>query len=172
MLKVGAIVATPFLMGALFFGATGILLVDVREGGTDGTHIVIPVPLVLAQVALAVAPAEARYVKCEDFAEYQEISVRLAEELSRCPDFIIAEVVERDESVLVRKEGKCITVDVKDGDEQVHCRVPLKSVARMLASYDGEGFSTSSMIRALRSAPRGDLVHVRDGQDEVRITRL
>ncbi len=95
MLKVGAIVATPFLLVALFLGATGILLVDVREGGADGTHIVIPVPLVLAQAALAFAPAEARYVKCEDFAQYQEIAVRLAEELSRCPDFIIAEVVER-----------------------------------------------------------------------------
>ncbi len=172
MLKVGAIVATPFLLVALFLGATGILLVDVREGGPDGTHIVIPVPLVVAHAALAFAPAEARHVKCEDFGQYQEVAVRLAEELSRCPDFIIAEVVERDESVLVRKTGKCITIDVKDGDEQVHCRVPLKSVARMLAAYDGEGFSTSAMIRALGSAPRGDLVHVRDGEDEVRITRL
>lgn len=141
MLKVGAIVATPFLLVALFLGVTGILIVDVREGGPDGTHIVIPVPLVVAQAALALAPAEARYVKC-------------------------------DESVLVRKEGKCITIDVNEADEQVHCRVPLKSVARILAAYDGEGFSTSTMIRALRSAPRGDLVHVRDGQDEVRITRL
>jgi hypothetical protein len=172
MLKVGAIVAAPFLIVALFFGATGILLVDVREGGPDGTHIMIPVPLVLAQAALAMAPAQARHVKCDNFGQYQEMAVRLAEELSRCPDFIIAEVVEGDESVLVRKEGKCITIDVNEADEQVHCRVPLKSVARLLDSYDGEGFSTSAMIRALRSAPRGDLVHVRDGQDEVRITRL
>jgi hypothetical protein len=172
MLKIGAIVATPFLISALFLGATGVLLVDVREGGPDGTHIVFPVPLIVAQAALSLAPAEARYVKCENFGRYQEIAVRLAEELSRCPDFIIAEVVERDESVLVRKEGTCITVDVKEANEQVHCRLPLKAVARILASYDGEGFSTSAMIRALRSAPRGDLVHVRDGQDEVRITRL
>ena len=172
MLKVGAIIATPFLASALFLGATGVLLVDVREGGPDGTHIVIPVPLIVAQAALSLAPDEARYVKCEDLGQYQEIGVRLAEELSRCPDFIIAEVVEGNESVLVRKEGKCITVDVKEGEEQVHCRVPLKSVARILAAHDGEGFSTMEVIKALRHAPRGDLVHVRDGQDEVRITRL
>ena len=85
MLKIGAIVATPFLASALFLGATGVLLVDVREGGPDGTHIVIPVPLIVAQAALSLAPEEARYVKCEDLGQYQEIGVRLAEELARCP---------------------------------------------------------------------------------------
>jgi hypothetical protein len=154
---------------ALFLGVTGILLVDVRGSRRDPHR---SIPLVVAQAALALAPAEARYVRCENLGQYQEIATRLVDELTRCPDFVIAEVVERDESVLVRKEGKCITIDVKEADEQVHCRVPLKSVARILAAYDGEGFSTSTMIRALRSAPRGDLVHVRDGQDEVRITRL
>ncbi len=50
--------------------------------------------------------------------------------------------------------------------------MPVKSVARILAAHDREGFSTTGLIKALRHAPRGDLVHVRDGQDEVRITRL
>ncbi len=172
MLKVAAILATPLVASGLFLGATGVLLVDVREGGPDGMHIVVPVPLIVAQAALSFAPEEARMVKCGDVAQYRELGVRLAEELSRCPDFTIVEVAERNESVVVRKEGKCITVDVNEPGEQVHCRIPLKSVARILAAHDGEGFRTVEAIKALRHAPRGDLIYVRDGQDEVRIRRL
>ena len=36
--------------------ATGVAWVDVREGGANGTHIVIPVPLVAAEVAAAFVP--------------------------------------------------------------------------------------------------------------------
>ena len=62
MLKVAAILATPLVASGLFLGATGVLLVDVREGGPDGMHIVVPVPLIVAQAALSFAPEEARMV--------------------------------------------------------------------------------------------------------------
>jgi hypothetical protein len=172
MLKIGAFVATPFLLIALFLGATGVVLVNVREGGPDGTHITVPVPLVLARAVLAVAPAEARHIQCEGIGHYRDIALEVADALQDCPDFTIAEIHQRDELVLVRKEGSCVVVDVQDPDEQVHCRVPLRSAAWVLASCDEDGFSTSSLIRAMSAAPRGDIVHVRDGQDEVRITKL
>ena len=37
----------------------GVVVVDVREGGPDGHRIVVPVPLVFAQAALALAPVVA-----------------------------------------------------------------------------------------------------------------
>jgi hypothetical protein len=172
MLKVGLILASPFLIMALVVGATGVVVVDVQEGGEDGTHIVVPVPLVLAQVALTFAPDEAKYVECLELAQYQELAERIVKELEDVPDFTLLEVEDGGENVLIRKVGESLMVDVIDCGEEVHCQVPLKAVNRVLRSYDGRGFSTKSMVWALRSAPRGDLVYVRDGDDVVRIKKL
>lgn len=172
MLKIGIIIAAPFLLMALALGATGIVVVDVQEGGPDGNHIVVPVPLVLAQVALGFAPDEARYVECTELADYHEIAEKIVAELREIEDFTMVEVIEGNENVLIRKVGDSLLVDVLDGDEEVHCRVPLKAVGRMLASYDGEGFSTRKLIWAVRGAGRGQLVHVIDGDDEVKIRIL
>jgi hypothetical protein len=42
----------------------------------------------------------------------------------------------------------------------------------MLESHDGRGFRTRDLVAALQAAPRGQIVHVRDGQDEVRVRIL
>ena len=54
--KLAFILGVPVAMLATV-ASLGVVVVDVREGGPDGHHIVVPVPLVLAQAALAVAPA-------------------------------------------------------------------------------------------------------------------
>ncbi len=172
MLKVGIIIAAPFLLLALALGATGIVVVDVQEGGPNGSHIVVPVPLILAQAAVSFAPEEAKYVECGELGDYQEVAKKIVAELREVEDFTMVEVVDNEENVLIRKVGDSLLVDVLDGDEEVHCRLPLKAVGRMLASYDGEGFSTRSLIWAVRGAGRGQLVHVIDGDDEVKIRIL
>lgn len=172
MLKIGIIIAAPFLLLALALGATGIVVVDVQEGGPDGTHIVVPVPLALAQLAMTFAPSEAKYVECRELADYHELAEKIVAELRDVEDFTMVEVIEDNENVLIRKVGDSLLVDVLDGKEEVHCRLPLKSIGRILASYDGEGFSTKSAIWALRGAGRGEVVHVIDGDDEVSIRIL
>jgi hypothetical protein len=47
--------AMPLAAGATV-AATGIAWVDVREGGPRGTHVVVPVPLLAAEVAAAFVP--------------------------------------------------------------------------------------------------------------------
>jgi hypothetical protein len=171
--KLGIALATPFILVAVMMGASGVVVVDVKEGGPDGMHIVVPVPLFLAQAALTFAPDEAQYVECPEFAPYQAMAERIIEELGNQPDFVMVEVIEGDEKVLVQKVGNELQIDVEEGSsERVHCRVPLKSALEIIQSYDGRGFPTKAAIWGLKRAPMGTLVHVIDGDDEVKIRRF
>src|SRR5512143_302516 len=58
MAKLAVILGVPIALLATV-ASLGIVVVDVREGGPSGSHIVVPVPLVFAQAALALAPAVA-----------------------------------------------------------------------------------------------------------------
>ncbi len=173
MLKLGIILASPFLLVALVFGWTGVAVVSVQESGPGGTHITVPVPLVLAQAALTFAPDEAKYVECPDLAKWQPLAEKVTEALRRCPDFTLVQVEqENGQNILIRKAGNCLVVDVTGDGQDVHCRVPLAAAQRFLASYDGRGFPTKAAIWALRGAPRGELVHVNDGNDDVSVRIL
>lgn len=168
--KVGIAIAAPFLLTAIFIGATGVVVVDVKEGGPDGHHFMIPVPLALAQAALSFAPAEARYVECPDFAPYRDLTLRILEELDSIPDAVLVEVEDGNEHVLIRKEGKNLRVNVVDGaDQVVDCKIPLETAMKIVRDYDGTGFHTMAALKGLGRASMGTLVHVQDGEDEVRI---
>jgi hypothetical protein len=172
LLKAGLFLGTPFLLMALLIGASGVVVVDVHEGGPDGHHFVIPVPLFLAQAALTFAPHEAKYIPCEEFAPYQELSVRVLEELEMAPDGLLVEVHDGGETVLIRKVGKNLQIDVESAGEEVHCTLPIQGAIDMIEAYDGHGFPTKAAIGGIRHARRGTLVHVKDASDEVRIRVL
>lgn len=143
-------------------------VVDVREGGPDGMHIIVPVPLALARLALTFAPAEAKYVQLPEIAEYLPYAERIVEELRNAPDGVLVSVEDRDETVLIEKVGDTLEVHVADGDTVVDVTVPLDTVLDVLRAYDGEGFDTRDLIRALGRA-HGNVVHVRDGDEEIKI---
>ena len=171
--KLGLIAAAPFVLTGMLFGATGVVLVDVKEGQPDGSHIVVPVPLLLAQAAMSFAPDEARYVSCPQFARYQKVALTVLEELEHAPDGVLVEARDGAESVTISKEGKVLRINVEDGGgESVEVNVPLKGARRAVEAYDGHGFPTKAALRELRRAPRGTLVHVKDGRDEVTIRLL
>lgn len=54
MSKLGLVFGIPLAILAL----TGVMVVDVREGGPDGHRIVLPVPMLLAEVVLCVMPQD------------------------------------------------------------------------------------------------------------------
>ena len=85
----------------------------------------------------------------------------------------LVEVLDGSDHVVIRKEGKVLKVNVESEDgETVECVLPIKGALKAVRSFDGEGFRTSVAFSALRSAPRGTLVHVKDGGDEVSIRLL
>ena len=161
-------VAVP-VAGAGVVAATGVAWVDVKEGGRNGTHIVLPVPLALAQTAAAFVPT-------------RNSTFTLARPRSTCPspgkpsrpwptapDGELVRVEERNELVVITKVGRTLHIQVKDDGEEVEVNVPIEMALEVLGP-DGT-ISPSRAIGALRHARLTKLVevHGRDGE-RVKIT--
>ncbi len=168
MIKVAAILALPLALLSIV-ASSSCLVVDVREGGPDGMHIVVPVPLALAQLAVAFVPSEHTRVPCPEAAEFLPMAQRIIEELQDMEDIELVRVEDGHELVVVSKIGENLEVEVFGNDEEVKVSLPLYAIEDILASFDGETFEASEAIAALRSVSNMDLVHVRDGDEEVKI---
>jgi hypothetical protein len=164
----GTLLAVPMTLGMLLY-ATGLAVVDVRQGGPDGRRIIVPVPLAVANGALLFLDDDSTRLRCPEFAEHREAAVRLARELQRSPDGRFVEVEGRDEQVTIDKAGDTLIVEVHDGGNDVHVRVPISAAVDLLESYDGESFQAKDVLAAVRGGPSGEWVNVRDGDDHVRI---
>ncbi len=130
------------LLASLALGATVRTVyqaekVSVSVQPRDGGAINVAVPAALATVALAAiefVPLEALPlddvpVEALDALEHylpaaQEALDRLAEQ----PDFVLVEVSSRDETVLVRKEGRKLRIVVESNDGRVDVSIPLSTV--------------------------------------------
>lgn len=170
--KLAAITVLPMLLVGGVVANSSVLLVDVDEGET-GTRIMIPVPLAVAQVALAFAPDHIKRLEVpEEASRYLPYLDRIVGELERIPDALLVDVEDGTDHVQLYKEGDTIRVRVRErSDTRVDVNVPLAMVRAVVDAYDAEGgyFRASRLVGALRAAPSGDLVHVLDGQEEVRI---
>ncbi len=149
----------------------GIVVVDVQEGGPDGQRIVVPLPLVLAQTAVAVAPlAAAEKLRIPDQAalEHMGVAREVLRALAESPDGELVRVEERDEQVVISKAGSTLQIRVHDGKEDVAVNVPMRLALQALPDEHGN-IRTAALAAALGSVRFTDLVDVRDGNDHVRI---
>ena len=170
MLKLAMILGVPIAMLATV-ASLGVVVVDVREGGPDGSRIVVPVPLVFAQAALAIAPLAAPADKLRlphEAAEHMGLAREVLEALAAAPDGELVRVEERDEQVLITKEGRTLKVRVTGKRENVSVNVPLQLALEALPGPDGR-IRTAALAGALGSLRFTDLVEVQDGNDHVRV---
>ena len=137
-----------------------------------GTGSWCPVPLVFAQAALAVAPvvAPADKLRIPDNEALQHIGVarEVLEALAAAPDGELVRVEERDELVVITKEGRSLRVHVSGKKENVTVNVPLHLALQALPGEDGR-IRTAALAGALAGVRFTDLVDVRDGDDHVRV---
>ncbi len=168
--KVAALTLLPVALVGGVVANSSIMIVEVDS---EDVHIMVPVPLSLAQMAMVFAPSEAKYVEIPEGAEYFPYLGRMVEELRNIPDGVmLVEVQDRGDHVQIFKEEDVLRIQVEEtGDTQVNVRVPLATIAAMVDAYDTETgtLRTSRVVGALRAAPSGDLVHVIDGDEEVHI---
>ncbi len=170
MVKLVAVLAVPVALLATV-ASLGVVVVDVQEGGPGGHRIMIPVPLVFAQAALAVAPLVAQEeLRIPDEAiEHIGIAREILEALADAPDGVLVHVEEPDEEVLIRKEGDKLVIQVRGRNgEDVSVNVPLSLALSALPDSDGQ-ISTLAMAGSLSALRFTDLVEVHDGNDHVRI---
>jgi hypothetical protein len=161
-------VAVP-VAGAGVVAATGVAWVDVKEGGRNGTHIVLPVPLALAQTAAAFLPEQKQHLHLGGAARYLPVAREALQALADGADGELVRVEDREEQVVITKIGRSLHVEVKDHGEDVDVNVPIEMALQVLGE-DGS-ISPSRAIGALRHARLTKLVEVngRNG-DRVKIT--
>jgi hypothetical protein len=171
MAKLAILLGVPVALLATI-ASLGVMVVDVREGGPGGHHIIVPVPLVLAQAALAVGPA---FVPDKDLRIHDNEALRhvglareVLEALAAAPDGELVRVEERDEQVVITKQGRALHVSVHDGHENVEVNVPLHLAMQALPDAHGR-VNTTALAAALGGVRFTDLVNVKDGKDEVRV---
>ena len=170
MTKLAVILGVPIALLATV-ASLGIVVVDVREGGPDPHRIVVPVPLVFAQAALAVAPAVAPQDKLripEEALEHVGLAREVLEALAAAPDCELVRVEERDEQVVITKEGRSLRVRVTGKKENVSVNVPLHLAMQALPDKDGH-IQTAALAGALGTLRFTDLVDVQDAKDHVRV---
>jgi hypothetical protein len=170
MLKIllAGAVAVP-IAGAGVVAGTGVAWVDVKEGGANGTRIVLPVPLVLAQTAAAFVPVHKAKVEMGRAKEYLPLARRVVEALADGPDGELVRVEEKDELVVITKVKGMLEIRVSDNGEEVAVNVPLE-MALALIQEDGD-ISPFAAVGALRHARFTELVNVKShGGDEVKIS--
>jgi hypothetical protein len=173
MVKLAIILGVPVAMLATI-ASLGVVVVDVREGGPDGHRIVVPVPLVFAQAALALAPIavpdHAMRMRVPDEAlEHMGLAREVLEALAEAPDGEYVRVEDHNELVVVAKEGRYFKVNVKNGTrENVSVNVPINLALQALPGSDGR-IRTAALAGALSGVRFTDLVDVQDGNDHVRV---
>ncbi|HEV8440122.1 MAG TPA: hypothetical protein VGT40_18680 [Methylomirabilota bacterium] len=172
LLKIGAVLASiPMALGAVVAG-TGVMVVDVKEA--DGTRIVVPVPLLLAETAARFAPTHAAEVAIERQLSRVRRYLPVAEEflaaVAESPDFELARVDDGDEHVRVNKVGDLLQVRVESPRETVNVNVPFDLARQALRQARGGRVSLADLVAALRRARLTRIADVRDGGDHVTIT--
>jgi hypothetical protein len=170
MTKLAVLLGVPIALLATV-ASLGVVVVDVREGGPGGSHVVVPVPLVLAQAALAVGPAFAPEDKMrvpEEALEHMGLARDVLEALAAAPDGELVRVEERNELVVITKEGRSLRVHVTSDRENVSVNVPLHLALQALPDEHGH-IRTAALAGALGSVRFTDLVDVQDGKDHVKV---
>jgi len=162
-----AFTVLAILAAALF--SEGILVVDVRESGSGGHHVLVPFPLILARPLAALIPEKKSRIECPELAEHREAALQIVRELEAAPDTELVRVEQPVETVVIRKVNGLFEVRVTGGDERVLVRVPPKAVEEVIESFDGKAFRARDLALALRHLPRGEVVQVSSRTEKVQI---
>ncbi len=148
--------------------ATGVAWIDVQEGGRDGHRIVLPVPLLLAEVAASFVSEKDLDLDLGEAAAHLRSAGAVLRALRDSPDGEYVRVEEEDEQVVIEKRGDTLHIEVHGRSEDVKVNLPLAALSEIIGE-DGR-LSPARAVRLLRHARFSTLVDVRDGDDHVRIT--
>ncbi len=175
MIRLALLAPAALLAGAAAVGPT-VAVVEVREAGRDGTHLVFPVPLAVARGALAAMPDGAMQERGPSPQQARRLARaapairQVVAELRRTPDAELVRVLEDHESVSIRKVGAELRVRVRGEEgEDVRLDVPLAAVERLVESYGDGRLTPREIAAAMGSLSRGRVIDVQDGEDRVRV---
>lgn len=171
LLKLGAVLASiPLTMVGVVAG-TGVVVVDVKTH--DGPRIVVPMPLLLAETAVRLAPthsAQNALNRIERVRQYLPVAEEVVAALAEAPDAELVRVDDGREHVRIAKVGDMLQIRVQSPDEKVSVNVPISLVQDALRQAHHGRLDPGDLVASLRRARMTDLVVVDDRDDHVKIS--
>jgi hypothetical protein len=117
----------------------GTVTVSVHEKKPNGEEVYLPVPAVVIPLGMRLAPAEDLADATAEVRPWLPAIKLASEELARCPDTTLVEVISPAEKVAIRKNGASIVIDTDSPEERVRVSLPLGAAylaASQLESLD------------------------------------
>ena len=169
LMKLGAaVLAVPVAAVTLVAGTvarTGLMLVDVRS---QDQHIVVPVPLGLARLALSLAP-DSRAQLHKGVPPAQALLARaVVQALAAAPDGELVRALEPGQQVVIAKQGQLLRINVHDKEQDLTAALPLQAALRLIPR-DGRALEPAALVSALDELRFTDLLEVRHGDEHVRV---
>lgn len=119
----------------------GMIEVNVVQRQPEVHHVYVLAPAMLVPVATHFVPKDKMGDAAEQLRPYMPTIRAALDQLRESDDFILVDVKDKNEHVLVQKVGGSVVVDVKDQDETVHVSAPLRAISSTLeevAAKDNE----------------------------------
>jgi len=147
--------------------------IEVLEAGQKDAKVKVNLPIKLARTALQMAPDDVMddgHIRIDN----NEISVsdlrEMWKEVRKAGDAEFVTVQEKDSTVKVSRKGSKLYVHVDDAvkGDQVRVEVPVSLVDALLAG-NGDTLNVDAAVAELERMGPGEVVHVVDGEDSVRI---
>ncbi|MEZ5364411.1 MAG: hypothetical protein R2748_19270 [Bryobacterales bacterium] len=135
------------------------VIVNVVDEDED-LHLWIPAPVLLAQVVAGIADPPEIHEKLPFEPKHLRAAAAAIRELENAGDSELVRVESKDETVVIRKSGARIEVEVDNRNERVRVHAPLRQVREFLENHPDEPLEPASLFRLARSLPSGPLVEV------------
>ncbi len=148
------------------------MIVDVHSPAPDDVHIKLPLPLVLADLALAVAPDDAfadQRLPAEVTAQRELVLAALAS-LEAAPDCTLVEVRDGSDHVTIAKVADELRLAVDDGEATVRMTLPISGLAEALARWDWQTVDPGVLVDVLHRTDSGNLLTVEADGARVALT--
>lgn len=147
------------------------VVVDVQTMDEDAVHIVVPFPLLMADLALSFVPEEALADATlpPELAANKEAILGAVRALADTPDAVLVRVEESDTRVVIAKEGDTLTIAVDDDADRVRCAIPINGVRDALEDWDWQRVDPHMLIDIVASARPGTMVRVESDDARVAI---
>jgi len=145
-------------------------IIDVQTLEKDKVHIIVPVPLQLAGLALQFIPEDQLDADIpQEARDNKELIIRSLNELKNAPDTTFVSVKTPEAQVKIAKEKGNLTLDVVTKEATVHGVLPLNATAKVLSKWDWQHPQPELAIKILADCSTGTILSVDSKEAKVNI---
>lgn len=128
--------AATVTIGAAVAYQAGSVSVSVQDHGDEFS---IRIPAILAGAALSLAPRSAFDEAAAELRPFLSALEAGWREFEAAPDFVLAEVVREDESVVIEKRGDTLQIHVREPGSDIRVGLPLSTIGSVCRKLGGGG---------------------------------